>query len=272
MFTGLFVSVRMRTWFSGAMLVCSSTCWLWCCRLVYQNWWPKLCQVCYEHTPSQQRNSAALICSLSAWHTTSCMSLPFLRKFSVFFMSQKFILYTTLIHTYIFAHSSGCVVNGSNAIYGCLLSYHIIHPLPLSLSPGMPWCWRYQRRRRGSTSSTSCRRPDATPGSPVSTGTYTASPRTTEPSNTTNQQWCHHKLRHYWFNNSVCVLFHLYILYQRKFFLYLSRSVCETFTEKRIRDGNVANIDTYAWVGYAIHKSNAWVAFVLFAQAPDEGN
>ena len=86
------------------------------------------------------------------------MSLPFLRKFYVFFVSQKFsitsnecidihtlnlslyiyitrlILYTTLIHTYIhnvhiyihiFAHSSGCVVNGSNAIYGCLLSYHI---------------------------------------------------------------------------------------------------------------------------------------------------
>ena len=147
------------------------------------------------------------------------MSLPFLRKFSVFFISQKFsitsnecidthtlnlslyivshvsYMYTTLIHTYIhnvhiyihlFAHSSGCVVNG----YDCLLSYHniTILPPPLSLSPGMPWCWRYQRRRRGSTSSTSCRRPDATPGLPVSTGTYTASPRTTEPSNTTNQQ------------------------------------------------------------------------------------
>ena len=178
--------------------------------------------MCYEHTPSQQRNSAALICSLSAWHTTSCMSLPFLRKFSVFFVSQKCNLtsnecidtHTLNLSLYIVSHVSYCTpLSSCTYIHMYIYIYLPIHlgvwsmaltlymaafwviilqsSPSLSLSPGMPWCWRYQRRRRGSTSSTSCRRPDATPGSPVSTGTYTASPRTTEPSNTTNQQWCH---------------------------------------------------------------------------------
>ena len=58
-----------------------------------------------------------------------------------------------------------------------------IPPSPPSLSPlssEMPWFWRYQRKKLRNISSTNFKMLVAMPGAPVSTGTSTDWPKTTE--------------------------------------------------------------------------------------------